>query len=136
MSYVKSCHNTVDETLFSLFISKKSISCTGGVLFPFYKLVWFWRKITITKISLKLVLNLCLKQMLKIQLHIVVLFIRSGIYDKIPFPGNRSDRGNLWTAVLTVLSVEWRTAGTHPCYRITGLTLLPKSSAGWSKIIW
>ena len=43
----------------------------------------------------------------------------------------------LWTAVLTLLSVEWsRTFGASPCYRVTGLTPLSTSNTGWSKIIW
>ena len=50
---------------------------------------------TITKISLKHVLNLCFKQPLKFQVHIVALFIRSGIYYNFPFPGHRADRGSV-----------------------------------------
>ena len=43
----------------------------------------------------------------------------------------------LWTAVLTLLSVEWRrTQSTSPCYEITGLTLLPTSNAGWTVMMW
>ena len=43
----------------------------------------------------------------------------------------------LWTAVLTLLSVEWsRAFGASPCYRVTGLTPLSTSNTGWSKMIW